>query len=117
MSVINPSLAHHIVLEMLTPSTSVSSYLGCPPTASLFGKTIDSILDGTVPCAVPRGFVLQLETARFSNRLSKAVAACLEEVQGVSHRVVTQMEEEFAKLQRLLYPENSGKVAFLPTIR
>lgn len=98
---------------MLTPYTSVSSYLGCPPTASLFGKTIDNILDGTIPCAVPRSFVLQLESARFSNRLSKTVAACLEEVQGVSHRVVTQMEEDYAKLQRLLYPENSGKVAFL----
>lgn len=93
----------------------MSSYLGCPPTASLSGKTVDRILDGTIPSSIPRGFVLQLESARFSNRLSKVAAACLEEVHGVSHQIVSQMEEEFAKLQRLLYPENSGKRAFPPS--
>ncbi|KAL1882776.1 hypothetical protein VTK73DRAFT_901 [Phialemonium thermophilum] len=84
----------------------VSSYLGCPSTTPVFGKALDSVLDGTGHCSVPRSFVVHLETARFSSRLSRTAIACLEDTPGISHHVVSQMEEEFIKLNRLLYPDN-----------
>ncbi|KAK1765730.1 hypothetical protein QBC33DRAFT_495072 [Phialemonium atrogriseum] len=90
----------------------ISSYIGYPSTASLFGKSIDRVLDGTISWTVPRSFIIQLETARFSNRLSKTVAACLEEAPGVSHHLVAQMEEEFAKLQKFSYPDNADQDNF-----
>lgn len=102
-------LENPTVWTATNPWISISSYIGYPSTASLFGKSIDRVLDGTIPWTVPRSFIIQLETARFSNRLSKTVAACLEEAPGVSHHLVAQMEEEFAKLQKFSYPDNAGK--------
>lgn len=40
------------------------------------------------------------------------MCASLEEAQGVSHHLVAQMEDEYTKVQRTLYPENSGMRRF-----
>ncbi|KAK3322137.1 hypothetical protein B0H66DRAFT_191905 [Apodospora peruviana] len=90
-------------------SHRVSSYMGCPSTNSPFNKTIDKLLDGSSMFPLPRYFSTHLETARFGNRVSKTMCASLEEAQGVSHHLVAQMEEEYSKVQSLLYPENSDQ--------
>jgi transcriptional regulatory protein LEU3 len=82
--------------------------MGCPSASSLFNQTIDRLLDGSSPFPIPHYFAIHLETSRFLNRVSRTMAASLEETQGVSHHMVIHLEEEFAKVQRLLYPENSG---------
>ncbi|KAK5664254.1 hypothetical protein OQA88_471 [Cercophora sp. LCS_1] len=88
-------------------SHRVSAYMGCPSSGALFNKTIDSLLDGSSPFSVPRYVVIHLETTRFLNRVSRTMCASLEEAQGVSHHLVAQMEDEYTKVQRTLYPENS----------
>ena len=88
---------------------SVSAYMGLPSTNSLFNKTIEKLLDGSGVFSLPRYLTLHLETARFANKLSNTMCASLEEAHGVSHHLVAHMEEEYSKIQRLLYPENSGK--------
>lgn len=89
-------------------SHRVSAYMGCPSASSLFNKTVDQLLDGSSQFPLPRYFYLHLETARFANRVSRTMCASLEEAQGVSHHLVAYMEEEYTKVQRLLYPDNSG---------
>lgn len=84
--------------------------MGCPSSGALFNKTIDSLLDGSNPFSVPRYVIIHLETTRFLNRVSRIMCASLEEGQGVSHHLVAQMEDEYSKVQRTLYPENSGKL-------
>lgn len=90
-------------------SHRVSSYMGCPSTNSPFNKTIDKLLDGTSIFPLPQYFQTHLETARFGNRVSRTMCSSLEEAQGVSHHLVAQMEEEYSKVQSLLYAHNSGK--------
>jgi transcriptional regulatory protein LEU3 len=89
----------------LTP-IRVSAYMGCPSAPALFNKTIDSLLDSSNPFPIPRYFTIHLETSRFSSRVSRTMCASLEEAQGVSHHLVAQMEDEYTKVQRALYPEN-----------
>ncbi|KAK4661496.1 uncharacterized protein QC763_701750 [Podospora pseudopauciseta] len=88
-------------------SHRVSAYMGCPSASSLFNKTVDQLLDRSSQFPLPRYFYLHLETARFANRVSRTMCASLEEAQGVSHHLVAYMEEEYTKVQRLLYPDNS----------
>ncbi|KAK3942990.1 hypothetical protein QBC46DRAFT_53612 [Diplogelasinospora grovesii] len=88
-------------------SHRVAAYMGCPSAGSLFNRTIDKLLDGSSPFPIPRYFAIHLETSRFANRISRTMCASLEEAQGVSHHLVAHMEEEYTKVQRLLYPENS----------
>ncbi|KAK4231535.1 hypothetical protein QBC38DRAFT_465998 [Podospora fimiseda] len=88
-------------------SHRVAAYMGCPSTSSLFNKTIDDLLDGSSQYPLPRYFYLHLETSRFANRVNRTMCASLEEANGVSHHLVAYMEEEYAKVQRLLYPNNS----------
>jgi len=90
-------------------SVRVASYTGCPATGQFFNKTIESILDRTSPIRVPTHFTILLECARFSNRVSKTTCASLEEDRGISHHIVSMFEEEFDKVQRILYPGISGK--------
>ncbi|KAK4196627.1 hypothetical protein QBC40DRAFT_286955 [Triangularia verruculosa] len=89
-------------------SHRVSAYMGCPSASSLFNKTVDQLLDGSSQFPLPRYFFLHLETARFANRVSRTMCASLEEAQGVSHHLVAYMEEEYTKIQKLLYPDNSN---------
>lgn len=88
----------------------VSTYGGTPSTGQLFNRTIENILDGTCPTQVPLHFRILLEGARFLNRVSRTMAANLEGVQGVSHRVVELLEEDFDKVQRLMSLGISGKL-------
>ncbi|KAK4190089.1 hypothetical protein QBC35DRAFT_111720 [Podospora australis] len=88
-------------------SHRVSAYMGCPSASSLFNKTVDQLLDGSSAYPLPRYFYLHLETSRFANRVSRTMCASLEEAHGVSHHLVAYMEEEYTKVQRLLYPDNS----------
>lgn len=83
--------------------------MGCPSPSLLFNRTVDSLLDRSSSISMPRYFVLHLETARFANKLISTMSASLEQSQGVSHRLVAQMEEEYSKIQCLLYPDNSGE--------
>ncbi|CAK7565166.1 MAG: hypothetical protein SEPTF4163_003076 [Sporothrix epigloea] len=85
-------------------SQRVSAYTGSPSTGQLFNKTIETILDRSSPVPVPLSFVILLECARFSNRVSKTTCASLEENRGISHHIVDMFEEEFDKVQRLLFP-------------
>ncbi|KAK3375045.1 hypothetical protein B0H63DRAFT_264837 [Podospora didyma] len=88
-------------------SHRAAAYMGCPSPSSLFNKTVDKVLDGSSPSTLPRYFTIHLETCRFANRVSRTMCASLEEAQGVSHHLVAHMEEEYTKIQRLMYPENS----------
>lgn len=92
----------------------VSSYAGSPSTGQFFNKTIETILDRSSPVPVPLNFVVLLECARFSNRVSKTTCASLEENQGISHHIVDMFEEEFDKVQRLLFPGISGTLCSPP---
>ncbi|KAH8890925.1 hypothetical protein GQ53DRAFT_721097 [Thozetella sp. PMI_491] len=83
----------------------VSGYMGTPSTAAVFNKTIDRVLDGSSPFSLPRYFHVQLETSRFANRVARVMSTSLEESQGVSHHLVALQEEEFAKVQRLIYTD------------
>ncbi|CAK7236744.1 hypothetical protein SEUCBS140593_009723 [Sporothrix eucalyptigena] len=85
-------------------SQRVSSYTGSPSTGQFFNKTIETILDRSSPVPVPLNFIILLECARFSNRVSKTTTASLEENRGISHHIVDMFEEEFDKVQRLLFP-------------
>ncbi|CAK7227330.1 hypothetical protein SBRCBS47491_006532 [Sporothrix bragantina] len=85
-------------------SQRVSSYTGSPSTGQFFNKTIETILDRSSPVPVPLNFIILLECARFSNRVSKTTCASLEENRGISHHIVDMFEEEFDKVQRLLFP-------------
>ncbi len=93
---------------MLLYGSSVSAYTGYPSTGQFFNKTVESILDRTSPISVPLYFVILLECARFSNRVSKTTCACLEENRGISHHIVSMFEEAFDNVQRLLFPGISG---------
>lgn len=94
---------------MLTFTYRAAAYMGCPSPSLLFNQTIDSLLDGSSSISMPRYFILHLETARFANKLISTMSASLEQSQGVSHRLVAQMEEEYSKVQCLMYPDNSGE--------
>jgi hypothetical protein len=74
---------------------------------------MDGIIARTGPSPIPPSFALHLEAARFSQRTAKIMGSCIEESRGVSPHVVAQLEEEFFKLQRMLYPNNDGKFFFL----
>ncbi|KAK0722809.1 hypothetical protein B0T26DRAFT_704127 [Lasiosphaeria miniovina] len=87
-------------------SSLVSAYMGCPPSSTLFNKAIERMLDGTSPFPLPRYFVVHLETSRFADRVSRTMCASLEEGQGVSHHLVAHMEQEYSRIQGLLYPDN-----------
>ena len=97
-------------------SQRVSAYTGSPSTGQLFNKTIETILDRSSPVPVPLSFVILLECARFSNRVSKTTCASLEENRGISHHIVDMFEEEFDKVQRLLFPGISGMFWFSLTL-
>lgn len=87
-------------------SQRISTYSGTPATGQFFNSTIESILDRTSPVQVPLYFCVLLETAAFLHRLSRSMAATLEEGRGISHHVVDHFVEDFAKVQRLLSAEN-----------
>ena len=88
-------------------SSRVSAYMGCPSSGALFNKSIDALLDGSSLHPIPRYFAIHLETSRFSNRVSRTMQASLEEARGVSHHLVSQMEDEYTKVQSTIYPDNS----------
>ncbi|KAK0711248.1 hypothetical protein B0H67DRAFT_584748 [Lasiosphaeris hirsuta] len=88
-------------------SHRVSAYNGCPSASPLSNLTIDKILDGRSLSPVPRYFAIHLETARFANKVSRTMCASLEDTQGVSHHLVSHMEDEYTKVQRMFYPDNS----------
>jgi transcriptional regulatory protein LEU3 len=89
------------------PLSRVTAYMGCPSAPALFNKTIDSLLDSSNATPIPRYFAIHLETSRFSSRVARTMCASLEEAQGVSHHLVAQMEDEYTKVQRALYPDNA----------
>ncbi|KAK3494951.1 uncharacterized protein B0T23DRAFT_121741 [Neurospora hispaniola] len=94
-------------------SHRAAAYMGCPSPSLLFNQTVDSLLDRSSSISMPRYFILHLETARFANKLISTMSASLEQSQGVSHRLVAQMEEEYSKIQCLLYPDNSDLDNFI----
>ena len=98
-------------------SSRVSAYMGCPSSGALFNKSIDAVLDGSSLYPIPRYFAIHLETSRFSNRVSRTMQASLEEARGVSHHLVSQMEDEYTKVQSTLYQDNSGTLPFTPPTR
>lgn len=97
-------------------SQRISTYSGTPSTGQFFNRTIESVLDRTSSVQVPNYFYVLLESASFLNRVSKSMAASLEEGRGVSHHVVDNMVEDFSKLQRILSAQGvSGMLMTLST--
>lgn len=91
-------------------SQRVSTYSGTPSTGQFFNSTIEYVLSRTSTVQVPMYFYVLLESASFLNRLSRVMAASLEEGRGVSHHVVDHLVEDFSKMQRLISAEGvSGK--------
>lgn len=82
-------------------SQRVSTYSGTPSTGQFFNSTIEYVLSRTSPIQVPMYFYVLLESAAFLHRLSRLMAASLEEGRGVSHHVVDNLVEDFSKMQRL----------------
>ncbi|CAN8096979.1 unnamed protein product [Discula destructiva] len=91
-------------------SQRISTYSGTPSTGQLFNRTIESIIDRTSSVPVPLYFHVLLESASFLNRLSKMMAATLEEGRGVSHYVVDHLVEDFSKIQRLVSADSISDV-------
>lgn len=90
-------------------SQRVSTYSGTPSTGQFFNRTIESVVDRTGSIQVPTYFHVLLESAAFLHRVGRTMAGSIEEANGVSHRVVEQLEEDFQKVQRLLSGDISGK--------
>lgn len=86
-----------------------STWTGLPPLGGSFNQTVQNVIDGKTPFHVPSGFRVLLECQKFANRLSKTMAACLEEPKGVSAHVVRQLEDEFDHIRGLICAERAGK--------
>lgn len=96
-------------------SQRISTYSGTPATGQFFNKTIESVLDRTSPVRLPMYFCVLLESAAFLHRLSRSMAAHLEEGRGISHHIVDHFVEDFGKVERLLSADNtSGKLDLSP---
>lgn len=96
-------------------SQRISTYSGTPSTGQFFNSTIENILARTCPIPIPMYFHVLLESASFLHRLSRTMAACLEEGRGVAHHVVDHLVEDYSKIQRLLSADGvSGKPPFFP---
>lgn len=92
-------------------SQRISTYSGTPSTGQLFNGTIENIMARTSPVQVPMYVYVLLESASFLNRLSRTIAASLEEERGVSHYIVDNLVEDFSKVQRIMSMDGiSGKV-------
>lgn len=83
-------------------SQRISTYSGTPSTGQFFNRTLESVLDRTSSIQVPTYFYVLLQSAAFLNRLSRSMAASLEEERGVSHHIVDHLAEDFTKVQRLM---------------
>lgn len=90
----------------------VSTYSGMPSTGQFFNSTIEHVLTGTSPIQIPMYVHVLLESAAFLHRLSRTMAATLEEGRGVSHHVVDHLVEDFSKLQRLTSAEGVSGWSF-----
>lgn len=96
-------------------SQRVSTYSGTPSTGQFFNSTIENVLSRTNTTQVPMYFYVLLESASFLHRLSRVMAASLEEGRGVSHHVVDHLVEDFSKMQRLMSSDGvSGKLLDIP---
>lgn len=78
-------------------------YMGYPSIAPFSGKSLDKVLCGHNPFNMPRSFTTALHAAKFSNKLHRTVAACLEDSNGISHYLVDQAEEEWLRLRHSLH--------------
>lgn len=86
----------------------VSSAVGIPPLGGLFNQTIQNIIDGRTSYQVPPTFRVLLECQKFCNRLTKTMAACLEESRGVSAHIVQLLEDEWNAVRGLICSERAG---------
>lgn len=82
-------------------SQRVSTYSGTPSTGQFFNRTVESVVDRTSSIQIPTYFHVLLESAMFLHRVGRTMAANIEEANGVAHRVVEQLEEDFQKVQRV----------------
>ncbi|KAI1393551.1 uncharacterized protein F4822DRAFT_385015 [Hypoxylon trugodes] len=88
----------------------ISSSLGIPPVGGLFNQTIQNIIDGRTPFQVPSTFRVLLECQKFSNHVTKMMAACLEESRGVSPQVVQLLEDEWNAVRGLICSERADEL-------
>lgn len=91
-------------------SQRVCSYSGFPPTGQFFNRAIEAVLDHTCPIQVPVHFTILLETARFLNKVSRTMSAVLEGAKGVSHHIISLLEDDFDRIQRVISQDISGKL-------
>ncbi|KAK8055837.1 hypothetical protein PG993_001064 [Apiospora rasikravindrae] len=84
-----------------------SHYMGIPPLGSLFNQTVQNVIDGRTPFHVPSSFRVLLECQKFAHRVSKTMAACLEESEGVSSYIVQQLEDDFDNIRGLICSERA----------
>lgn len=93
---------------VILTDTRMAEYRGLPPIGSLFNQTVQNVIDGNTPFHVPGSFRVLLECQKFANRVSKTMAACLDETRGVSAHVVRLMEDEFDHIRGLICSERAG---------
>ncbi|KAK7940838.1 c6 zinc finger domain containing protein [Apiospora aurea] len=84
-----------------------SHYMDIPPLGSLFNQTVQTVIEGRTPFYVPSSFRVLLECQKFAHRLSKTMAACLEESEGVSSYIVQQLEDDYDNIRGLICSERA----------
>ncbi|KAH8203353.1 hypothetical protein TruAng_002448 [Truncatella angustata] len=100
--------AHYTWAGYCITSQRMAEYRGLPPLGSSFNQTVQNVIDGNTPFHVPGSFRVLLECQKFANRVSKTMAACLDETRGVSSHVVRHLEEEFDHIRGLICSERAG---------
>jgi transcriptional regulatory protein LEU3 len=88
----------------------MAEYRGLPPVGSIFNQTVQNVIDGNTPFHVPGSFRVLLECQKYANRVSKTMAACLDETRGVSSHLVRHLEDEFDHIRGLICSERAGKI-------
>lgn len=90
----------------------MAEYRGLPPVGSIFNQTVQNVIDGNTPFNVSGSFRVLLECQKFANRVSKTMAACLDETRGVSSHLVRHLEDEFDHIRGLICSERAGMIFF-----
>lgn len=99
--------AHYTWAGYCITAQRMAEYRGLPPVGSIFNQTVQNVIDGNTPFNVSGSFRVLLECQKFANRVSKTMAACLDETRGVSSHLVRHLEDEFDHIRGLICSERA----------
>lgn len=99
--------AHYTWAGYCITAQRMAEYRGLPPVGSIFNQTVQNVIDGNTPFHVPGSFRVLLECQKYANRVSKTMAACLDETRGVSSHLVRHLEDEFDHIRGLICSERA----------